>query len=308
LSKRNDYPPRIPLDVDDLISEMGERYGRDFSSMAEPLYGYRSIILFLADESRPYVLKIVSTNLWQPKVLETVLTLASLKMLVPKPVAMADGEIVWRHENWMLVLYERVQGAAPSAGDLVALRSAGQKLGDIHRTPPDSFDLPDTTFRDIVERTRRSALGKGLSSDLPPLPVASGAGEKSLLHGDYRGQNVLFADGSISCVLDWDDAVIGPRLFDLAYSALFFQAVIKDDPPSEAEITAFLAGYHDTYPLTTEDRAQFPDYLATALHQGLVLWMSIRDEVNDPAISSRVSEWISGYASLASDLNRFSAF
>jgi Ser/Thr protein kinase RdoA (MazF antagonist) len=308
VSKRNDYPTRIPLDVDGLISEMGERYGRDFSPTAEPLYGYRSIILFLADELHPFVLKIASSNLWQPIALETVLTLSSLKIPAPKPVAMVDGEIVWSRENAMLVLYEREQGAEPSAGDLVALRLAGQKLGDIHQTPLNLFNLPNTPFGAIVERTRRNALQRGLSSDLPPLPVASDFGQQNLLHGDYRGQNVLFTDGTISCVLDWDDAVLGPKLFDLAYSALFFQAVIKDEPPSEAEITAFLAGYHDTFPLTAEDRALFPDYLATALHQGLVLWMSIRDEVNDPAICSRASEWISGYAPLASDLNKFAAF
>jgi Ser/Thr protein kinase RdoA (MazF antagonist) len=308
VSNRNDYPPRIPLDVDGLISEMGERYGRDFRLTAEPLYGYRSIILFLVDESHPFVLKIVGSNLWQPIALETVLALVSLEMPAPKPVALADGEIAWSRKGAMLVLYERELGDAPLAGDLVALRSAGQKLGDIHQTPLNLFGLSYTPFGAIVERTRRDALKRGLSSDLPQLPIASDSGQKSLLHGDYRGQNVLFTDGTISCVLDWDDAVVGPRLFDLAYGALFFQAVIKDDPPSEAEIKAFLGGYHDTYPLTAEDRALFPDYLATALHKGLVLWMSIRDEANDPAACSRVAKWISGYAPLASHLNRFAAF
>ncbi|HYH12789.1 MAG TPA: phosphotransferase, partial [Thermomicrobiales bacterium] len=44
--------------------------------------------------------------------------------------------------------------------------------------------------------------------------------ESVLLHGDYWPGNILWRDGDIAAVLDWEDAAIGDPVADLAGSRL----------------------------------------------------------------------------------------
>ncbi len=67
--------------------------------------------------------------------------------------------------------------------------------------------------------------------DLAPLMSISSS---SLLHGDYSGSN-LFTDGScVSAVIDWEDALAGDPVYDIAAWATFYR---------EAIYSEFLEGY-----------------------------------------------------------------
>jgi aminoglycoside phosphotransferase (APT) family kinase protein len=44
--------------------------------------------------------------------------------------------------------------------------------------------------------------------------------KKSLLHGDYWPGNILWKDGTLAAVIDWEDAAIGDPLWDLAITRL----------------------------------------------------------------------------------------
>jgi aminoglycoside phosphotransferase (APT) family kinase protein len=50
-----------------------------------------------------------------------------------------------------------------------------------------------------------------------PFPRQNGA---ALLHGDYWPGNVLWRDGSLAAVIDWEDAALGEPLTDLAIARL----------------------------------------------------------------------------------------
>ncbi|GAA1545458.1 phosphotransferase family protein [Nocardioides humi] len=58
------------------------------------------------------------------------------------------------------------------------------------------------------------ALGRILLEDPPPLEVG-------LIHGDFQSNNLLFADGRLRAIVDWELAGAGPQLLDLAWLALF---------------------------------------------------------------------------------------
>ena len=71
-----------------------------------------------------------------------------------------------------------------------------------------------------------------------------------IVHGDWHPGNMLFLDGKVTCVLDFDSAKIAPVVTDLANGALQFSIVGgKPDPrdwpcaPDTERMRAFVAGY-----------------------------------------------------------------
>ena len=52
-------------------------------------------------------------------------------------------------------------------------------------------------------------------------PLFSGA--HSLLHGDFWPENLLWKNGELAAVLDWEDAAVGDPLSDLAASRVEFR-------------------------------------------------------------------------------------
>ena len=73
-------------------------------------------------------------------------------------------------------------------------------------------------------------LGSLLSRVLPP------QSRTSIVHGDYRFGNMLFADGRVTAVLDWELSTLGDPFADLAYFLLAF------DLPHDSPILPGLAG------------------------------------------------------------------
>jgi aminoglycoside phosphotransferase (APT) family kinase protein len=81
--------------------------------------------------------------------------------------------------------------------------------------------------------------------------VTLGSQPGALLHGDLANRNVLVADGALSAVLDWEDALAGDPIFDVACWGTFV-----GNHERRAE---FLAGYADA-PALPED-AEFRYWL-----------------------------------------------
>ncbi len=66
--------------------------------------------------------------------------------------------------------------------------------------------------RPVLER----ALADEGVEDVERALHASAAGERCLLHGDFWPGNLLWRDGELAAVLDWEDAAVGDPLSDLA--------------------------------------------------------------------------------------------
>jgi Ser/Thr protein kinase RdoA (MazF antagonist) len=117
----------------------------------------------------------------------------------------------------------------------------------------------------------------------------------SVIHGDYRAQNLLFRGSEVAAVLDLDGVRPAERLFDLAYALVFFQAVVAEDPLTEGERRTFLQAYDGEAALSRSERDLLPEFQELALLRGLTLWIQIAyaDGSNPTA-----AEWISSYLSL----------
>jgi aminoglycoside phosphotransferase (APT) family kinase protein len=101
-------------------------------------------------------------------------------------------------------------------------------LADLHAVEPESVGLADfgrpQGFLARQLRRWKKQLDASRSRDLPGIDrlhdrlagALPGSAEATIIHGDYRLDNVLVDDGEITAVLDWEMSTLGDPLTDLA--------------------------------------------------------------------------------------------
>jgi aminoglycoside phosphotransferase (APT) family kinase protein len=105
-------------------------------------------------------------------------------------------------------------------------------LADLHAIDPDAaglgdFGKPGNYFERQVGRWTKQ-YRDSQTDDLPEmerlidyLPASLPAQSRtSIVHGDYRIDNVLFDDGKLTAVLDWELATLGDPVADFSYLAM----------------------------------------------------------------------------------------
>lgn len=96
---------------------------------------------------------------------------------------------------------------------------------------------------DLVDRLRRQA------AELPELP-------RQPIHTDFRGANVLYQDGRITGVIDFEEARLDPAMADLAHAVCLLGTWYHDWRPMTAEAQTLLVdSYAARRPLSDEERA-----------------------------------------------------
>lgn len=146
----------------------------------------------------------------------------------PRPVLLAaEGEAF--EEAALVLAY--VEGETDFRGeDLRAtLDGLARQLAQIHSAPVGAdlrALLPDrarsvaefvaSTPPAADETIGESEIRAALSARPPPSPTNAPV----LLHGDFWAGNVLWREGRIVGVIDWEDAALGDPLYDLAVSRL----------------------------------------------------------------------------------------
>jgi aminoglycoside phosphotransferase (APT) family kinase protein len=126
------------------------------------------------------------------------------------------------------LVLEYIEGApdftAPPAVDFID--QFARSLAEIHRIDASGWGLADNTVK--VERwwlRQREQYDESLQEQriLDALMAAwpwRPANEPTLLHGDYWPGNVLWRNGTLVGVIDWEEARRGDPLFDVAISRL----------------------------------------------------------------------------------------
>jgi aminoglycoside phosphotransferase (APT) family kinase protein len=95
------------------------------------------------------------------------------------------------------------------------------RIHDLGASPGLSF-LPQLgrgygTRTELIDSSLQEGRIREALASLRPLP---GTNRPTLLHGDYWPGNVLWRDGAIAAVIDWEDAALGDPLADLGNSRL----------------------------------------------------------------------------------------
>lgn len=125
-------------------------------------------------------------------------------------------------------------------------------LGKLHPLVPDpltlSFERPDLWGSEAKARSWRAAFQETLSlmqgeyADLP----------RQVIHGDFNSVNVLFAQGKVSAVLDFEFSCLGPPVLDVATAVS--EVLVRPDPAWPLA-QAFFLGYGTP---TAAERATLP--------------------------------------------------
>lgn len=132
--------------------------------------------------------------------------LADAGLPVPRPLLRSEPFLV-------LPFVEGSTDAAPAA----ALAPMADFLARLHALDVEALELPAMPRRDDPMPELLRYLPERLSHLAPRLQARpAGPARASLLHGDYWPGNVIWREGRIAAVIDWEDTALGDPLADVA--------------------------------------------------------------------------------------------
>ena len=141
--------------------------------------------------------------------------LAADGLPVPTPLYLdPDGSSVG--EPVLVLAY--LDGAADLPALSVALPAMAELLARVHRFPTEHLGAVPLAVEDDPTGEVRSLLEaiRGADPDSLDLRTMSPSRAPVLLHGDFWPGNLLWRDGAISGLIDWEDAALGDPERDLA--------------------------------------------------------------------------------------------
>lgn len=149
---------------------------------------------------------------------------------------------------------------AQLAAQLAAIHSADRSQADLSHLPshPNACperERPTSSPNPDLDPQSEAGLRATLQLDWR----ANAVNQAVLLHGDYWPSNVLWHDGQVAAVIDWEDAALGDPLADLANARLELRWSFGDHA-----MQAFTDHYRSHMPI---DYANLPYWdLCAALH------------------------------------------
>lgn len=179
------------------------------------------------------------------------------------------------------------------AGLPAKLEALASQLAAIHSAELAGFapllpNLDDRTFAFLDRKPEHpdESLGESaVRAALQGRPRPPRSNPDALLHGDFWPGNVLWREGRISGVIDWEDAAIGDPLYDLAITRL---DLLWAYGPSAEE--PFTAAYARAAPQVDLTLLPWFDLCACLRPCGQIsIWAT---SANDPGeAASRMREW-----------------
>lgn len=190
-------------------------------------------------------------------------------MAVPQPLLVdASGTLL---PEPFLVL-EFVDGASDvpadqtdRAIDLMAATLAGIHGFDTAQLPPLPARLDP--LPEVFDFLPDGVEWHPLEARLRALTDTAYRGTPALLHGDFWPQNLLWRDGAIAAILDWEDAALGDPLSDVACTRLELRYLY-----GTAGMQRFSAAYARHRPLDPKRLALWQIYVAAAAQRFMGRW------------------------------------
>jgi aminoglycoside phosphotransferase (APT) family kinase protein len=149
------------------------------------------------------------------------LRLVSTDRAIAAPTLLGDGWLV--DGAWAFVVTTRVPGLAawpdaPPGGAWPSIAAAlGRQVARIHALEPSGVATdewwPDL---DVQAAAERSSLPAHLAAQAEGLVARLGPYDRVFCHGDLVAQHVFVEDGRVTGIIDWADAIVTDRHYELA--------------------------------------------------------------------------------------------
>ena len=206
--------------------------------------------------------------------------LARAGVRVPAPVPDRTGALFSHLNGRPAGLVTRIDGAPTDQPSIAQCAAVGESLAELHRA--------SQTYRARLTNRRGPAWWRQAARAVRPYIAAeqnallsaevrfqTGFGKvklpKGAIHGDLFCDNVLFADGRVSGIIDFGFAATDFFAYDLAI-AVNDWCVHDGDAALDAERSrALVSAYHAVRPLTDDERGQWHALLRAA---ALRFWVS----------------------------------
>ncbi len=224
-------------------------------------------------------------------------SLRSLGLPVPEVLALDEsGEIL----PTPYFVMERVAGTSAVAGDTLpdALSQMAAFLATLHDLDPDHASLPslpdledprEGALTHLPRTPDYDALRRDLDAARLPAPPPS------LLHCDLWPGNVLWRDGRLAAVIDWEDASRGDAMADVATARVELMCA-----HGEAAVHTFTTAYAAARPLDATRIALWEIYAASAALATMSQWglapqaEQARRDGTERALALAVETWSRG--------------
>jgi Ser/Thr protein kinase RdoA (MazF antagonist) len=245
-------------------------------------HAYNTSFRVDTDDGRRFAMRINAANPKSTEALAAELSwLAALaedgEVAVPKPLPTKSGALrtaVWSEaldRELPVVMMSWLPGKDLDEPTPTACRALGRLAAHLHEhaarwTMPEGTTLPalSTVFMDVPNRLvldhplltadRREVFDAALERIEATYAAVFAAGPVHPIHADLHGGNVKWLRGRLA-VFDFDDAMMGTPLHDLAISAYY----LRDDLELEA---AVMDGYAEVRPLPEFTTDQFEAFVA----------------------------------------------
>ncbi len=198
-----------------------------------------------------------------------------LGLAVPEPYLYVDTD----PSTAPYLVMEWVDGSTELAGDHLpgALDEMARFLVELHALDPRSLQVSELEpIEDprvaIVAYLPSTDVGRRVAAWLASGDVEQDLNRRVVLHGDYWPGNVLWQDGRLVAVIDWEDASLGDPLADLATARVELLCRYGDDA-MERFSTRYLELHRDTIgPLRLESLPLWELYVSAAALAAMGDW------------------------------------
>ena len=205
-------------------------------------------------------------------------TLHSLDLPVPQPIFFDAGCTLAANP---FVIMTAIPGSSviPAGNAFEYIDEMARQLFRIHQAPIQN--LPTLPSRldplpEVFEYLPAASEWGGLKARLRALTDTGFKAAPCLLHGDYWAQNLLWEQGRITGVLDWEDAAIGDPLSDVAGASVELRYLFGREG-----MQRFIAAYSALSSVDPTRLALWQVYVAAAAQHFMSTWqLAAADEAH----------------------------
>jgi homoserine kinase type II len=248
--------------------------------------GIENSNFFITTEAGEYVLTIFEVLGFEqlPFYLNLMRHLAERGVLVPAPVANADGQLVVALHGKPAAIVSKLEGTSQMAPQPVHCAAVGTMLARMHIAGLD-FDLQQPNLRGLSwwnETTPKvlpfldDARAHLLRAEMHFQGAFAACDHyhrlaRGPIHADLFRNNVMFAGERLTGFFDFYFAGCDTWLFDVAVTVNDWCIDLDTGVLDAARVDAMLAAYHAVRPFTTDEQASWQPMLRAA---ALRFWLS----------------------------------